>query len=294
MARSATSMTASELGRLPLTSTGDELEELGLAFNGLLDRLNGAFVRLNEAYEQRSRFAGDASHQLRTPLAALLGQIQVARRHDRSAEEYRRVLDLVQVEGMRLRRIIESLLTLVQPERADVEIPKLDLRSWTSDHLQRFSSHSRASDLRVELGDDPLIVQADPSLVAQILDNLLENAFKYSTEGSPVLVRAGWERDSVVLGVEDRGWGISPEDSAHVFEPFFRTEQARRSARAGVGLGLAVAHRIASSLGGSIEFRSESRAGSCFLLRLPGMTAHHVDEGGIERRPLSNSVLAPP
>ncbi len=91
MARAATAMTAADLGqRLPAPGTGDELDDLGRAFNDLLDRLTEAFLRLNEAYDRQSRFAGDASHQLRTPIAALLGQVQVALRHDRSTEEYRR------------------------------------------------------------------------------------------------------------------------------------------------------------------------------------------------------------
>ena len=128
MASAAAEMTAADIGRrLPAPGTGDELEVLGLAFNGLLDRLNGAFDRLNEAYDQQSSFAGDASHQLRTPLAALLGQVQLALRRDRSPEEYRRVLDLVQTEGIRLRLIVESLLSLSQPEGMRTEAEEVDL-----------------------------------------------------------------------------------------------------------------------------------------------------------------------
>src|SRR6185312_16074010 len=123
MATAATAMTAADLGqRLPIAGTGDELDELGRAFNDLLDRLHEAFVRLHAAYDGQRRFAGDASHQLRTPLAALLGQVQVALRRDRPPEEYRRVLEKVHEEGVRLRQIVESLLVLAQPEAARPEL----------------------------------------------------------------------------------------------------------------------------------------------------------------------------
>ena len=182
MARAATAMTAADLGqRLPTPGTGDELDELGRAFNDLLDRLHETFVRLHEAFDGQRRFAGDASHQLRTPLAALLGQVQVALRRDRSPEEYRRVLDRVQREGIRLRQIVESLLLLAQPEGVRPEPEMLDLGSWVPDHVRRWATHPRAADLRAEVADGrPLTVRAHPPLLAQLVDNLLENACKYS------------------------------------------------------------------------------------------------------------------
>ena len=197
MARAATAMTAADLGqRLPAPGTGDELDELGRAFNDLLDRLNEAFVRLNEAYDRQSRFAGDASHQLRTPVAALLGQVQVALRRDRSTEEYKRFLDRVQSEGTRLREIIESLLLLAQPDAVRPEPVVIDLDGLVArPSRERWASHARASDLRLEVaGDGPLCVRAQPALLAQLVDNLLENACKYSEPGTPIVVRAWRER----------------------------------------------------------------------------------------------------
>ena len=185
-------MTAADLGRLPVPGTGDELDDLGRVFNDLLDRLQGAFDRLNDVLERQRRFAGDASHQLRTPLAALLGQVQLARRRDRSPEEYRRVLDRVHDEGTRLRQIVESLLLLAEPGGTRIELEIVDLRGWLPEHLARWSGHPRAGDLRVEVEDDrPLDVRVHSPLLAQLVDNLLDNALKYSPPGSPVVVRAG-------------------------------------------------------------------------------------------------------
>ena len=102
------------------------------------------------------------------------------------------------------------------------------------------------------------------------MDNLLENACKYSEPGTPIVVCSWREGRMVALGVRDRGCGLSAEDLSHVFEPFFRADLARRDGHPGVGLGLAVSQRIAASTGGTLVAESEPGAGSLFVLRLPG------------------------
>ena len=282
MARAATAMSATDLAqRLPLPGTSDELDELGRAFNDLFDRLNEAFVRVNEAYDRQRRFAGDASHQLRTPIAALLGQTQVALRRDRSPEEYRRFLDRVQSEGTRLRQIIDSLLLLAQPEAPQPEPSIVDLADWVPDHLERWSLHPRVADLKAEIANEvPLCVRSHPGLLAQIVDNLLENACKYSEPATPIIVRVWRVGEEIALGVQDEGCGIAAEDLDQVFEPFFRTEVVRRQGHPGVGLGLAVARRIAATAGGTLVVESHTGTGSLFLLRLPEVKVEpdHVTE----------------
>ncbi len=277
-------MTAADLGhRLPAPGTGDELEELGRAFNDLLDRQHEAFLRIHEAHDRQQRFAGDASHQLRTPLAALLGQVQVALRRDRAAEDYRRVLERVRDEGTRLREIVESLLLLARPEGGPPEPEAVDLASWVPDHLRRWAIHPRAGDLRELVGDlAPMVVSIHPLLLAQLVDNLLENACKFSAPGTPIEVRIWREGETIALGVEDRGCGLSADEAARVFEPFFRGDQARRDGQSGVGLGLAVARRIAATFGGTLEVRSERGVGSLFILRLP--------EAQTDDRPVSSGL----
>jgi two-component system, OmpR family, sensor kinase len=271
MAKAATDMTAADLGRqLPAPGTRDELDELGQAFNDLLERLHESFDRMSESYEQQRRFAGDASHQLRTPLAALLGQVQVALRRDRSPEEYRRVLELVRAEGARLRQIVESLLVMAQPDGTRPEPACVDLAEWVPEHLRRWAAHPRASDLCSEIkGNPPLGARVHEALLSQLLDNLVENACKYSVAGTLIVVRLWREDGSVCLGVEDQGCGLATDEIKHVFEPFFRTEKARNEGHSGVGLGLAVAARIAATLGGALDVQSAPGVGSLFMLRLP-------------------------
>ena len=271
MAESARTMPFDDC-RLPSPGTRDELEDFARSFNGLLDRLHVAL-------ERQRQFTGQASHQLRTPLAALIAAIEVARRRPRTVQEHERVLDRLHDDAVRLWRVVEALLFLARAE-AEAGLPdleRLDLAAWAADHLRAWSGHERAADLRFEGSDrDPLWTRAHRPLLGQLLDNLLENACKYSEPGTPIIVRAWCEPGAVALAVEDRGCGIPAEDLPRVFEPFYRAESARQLGHAGVGLGLAVARRIAATHGGTITADSEPGRGSRFVVRLPQAPAPDV------------------
>lgn len=249
--------------RLAIGSSRDELYELGVAFNQLLDRLQ-------QAYERQRRFTGDAAHQLRTPISVLQGQIDVFRRRERTAEEYFATMRILSEHVGELGRIVESLLFLAGSEHESTR-PKtevVDLNAWLTSYRERWKDHPRASDFSVQLSGDATI-ETGPTLLAQVLDNLINNAFKYSQSSKPVVLRSTLQHDRVTLAVEDHGVGISTEDRNAIFEPFFRSSEARRLGVAGTGLGLAIAARIAKALQGELECTSEAGVGSTFLLHLP-------------------------
>ncbi len=268
MADAARRIDADDLrSRLPIPNARDELHELADAFNDLL-------TRLQEAYERQRRFTGDASHQLRTPIAAMLGQVDVALLRERSPDEYRRVLETVRSQAHRLRQIVESQLFLA---RADAEslAPKLetvDLAEWLPTYLESWRGHPRWSDIRFQnSASGPTETNTHLQLLAQLLDNLLDNAAKYSPPGTPIIVDLGVADNAIECSVEDGGSGIAPDDLPHIFEPFFRSARARQSGTAGAGLGLAVAQRIAAALGGTIRAGMLSGGGMSFTLRIPGL-----------------------
>lgn len=266
MAERARAMRADDLDeRLPCPASKDELEDLGRAFNGLLSRLQ-------EAFERQRRFTGDASHQLRTPLTALLGQIEVAERRERSPEEYQRVLKLVHAEASRLRQIVEALLFLARAD-AEARLPGLnpvDLAERLEAAIERWSNHPRAADLSLEFSiKDRVVVEAHPPLFDQLIDNLIENAFKYTNVGDRVRLILDRDDRSAIVKLVDSGPGVSEFDLAHVFEPFYRSRSGSVAVKSGVGLGLAVAKRIAVAHGGSIEARATPVRGATFEVRLP-------------------------
>jgi signal transduction histidine kinase len=265
MAAAARKMRAADLDqRLPDIGRQDELEDLRKEFNGLL-------CRVQESFERQKRFAGDASHQLRTPLTAMLGQIEVALRRQRPVEEYQRVLALVQGQANRLRHMIETLLFLAQldAEAHRPELQPIDVCEWMSDHLASWAGHSRAADFRTDCSAaSEARVNTHPFLLGQLLDNLLDNACKYSQPGTLIKIGAWCDQAWGFISVEDAGCGISATDLPHIFEPFYRSNEARRDGIRGVGLGLSVAQRIAYALGGQLSANSEPISGTRLTLRL--------------------------
>lgn len=289
MAQSARDMETSDLTeRLPVTPTGDELEDLSRSFNGLLDRTQ-------ESLESQRRFAGDASHQLRTPLTALLGQIEIALRRDRSPLEYQHVLAAAQRQGKHLQQIVDSLLFLARAD-AEARLPnleRLDLAAWLPDQQSTWSGRLTSKVLRLAFDEPgPCWVEAQPALLEELVNNLLDNAAKYSGPGTLITLKVSRNDREVILAVEDEGTGVRPEDMPHLFEPFFRSPMARERGVGGVGLGLAIAARIARAFGGGIDAENRSTGGSCFRLHLPALQQYgQSGQNKVEpRQPLESAM----
>jgi signal transduction histidine kinase len=266
MAQTVRTISADKLEqRLPVAYSGDEIADLGKSFNDLLSRLQ-------ESFERQRRFAGDASHQLRTPLTAILGQIEVALRRERPLEDYRQVLTTISGQALQMRQIVETLLFLARAN-AEARLPTLVELSWSAwlrKHVANWNGQERAPDLRLHCpSDDTLVVMAQAPLLGQLVDNLWENACKYSEPGQPIMLRLTGEPDYAVLIIEDKGCGIAAEDLPHVFEPFFRASHVKNRGIGGIGLGLSIAQRIATAFGGSISVESNLGEGTRFIIRLP-------------------------
>jgi heavy metal sensor kinase len=255
--------------RLAVQNARDELGHLAQSFNSLLDRLS-------QSFERQQRFMADASHELRTPVAILRGEAEVAlSQQTRSQEEYRESLEVLHQEATRLTHIVEDLFTLT---RADAGQYPLQLRDFYLDELVGECVHSartlaRAKKISLHFEEAPESpIHADESLLRRMILNLLDNAIKYTPEGGRVTVTCGRVGDEYVVGITDTGGGIPAELQPRIFERFFRADKARSRAEndgGGAGLGLSISRWIAEAHHGRLELTRSDSAGSTFMAHLP-------------------------
>jgi two-component system, OmpR family, sensor kinase len=252
--------------RLSAHATVDEYRGLVGVLNRMLDRLSGAFAL-------QRRFTGDVSHELRTPLTAVRGEIEVALRADRSPREYQRVLHSALEEIDRMTTMTEELLLISRAE-AGLIVPQrepTDLGTEVSRVLDRLRHRIADKDLRVEHdlgGDGRAPVLLDRELIGRLLDELMDNAVSYADESGRVAVRHERQPGRVRLVIENSGPGIATADLPHIFDAYYRADQARTRG-AGTGLGLTTARAIVRLHGGDIRAENLSGGGARFEVDLP-------------------------
>ena len=262
-------ITASNLHqRLLVQNSADELGRLATTFNRLLDRLD-------QAFEQQRRFIADASHELRTPVAILRGEAEVAiSQPSRSPAEYRESLVVLHQEAKRLAKIVEDLFTLT---RADSGQYPLSLQDFYLDELITECARSvRAladgKQISVVVEAEPeLQICADEPLLRRMLLNILDNAIKYTPAGSSVSLSCRTVNSGVEIVVADNGPGIPVPLQSRIFERFFRVDLARSRGtnEGGAGLGLSIARWIVEAHDGRLELSRSDAAGSTFTALLP-------------------------
>ncbi len=265
MSRTARRITAEDLARrIHLRGTGDELDRLGDTLNAMLARLEGAFGEMR-------RFAADAAHELRSPLTALKGGLEVALRTDRSPEEYRQALRSALEDVERLIQLAEDLLLLSRSTAGPEGVAaRVELEPLVLEVLDVGLRLAQGRTVGVRAGGVvPASVRGDAGALRRALTNLVDNAVKYTPAGGTVEVSVRREGEAAAIAVEDTGPGIDAADAERIFQPFVRLDAARARDTGGAGLGLPIARAVAIAHGGTLTLERGAAGGCRFVMRLP-------------------------
>ncbi len=262
--------------RLPAPGTGDELERLTETWNATLARLEAAVAVLWS-------FAGDASHELRTPVAVIRTSAELALRRDRDPEAYRDSLREIAAESERMTELVEDLLFLARRDSRDAGMPMgpLDLRDVLNETARELHGLAEARDIRIRVlpGVEDATIAGNPAALRRLFLALFDNALKYSADGSEVTASVVSKDGRLVAIVEDEGIGISAEDIPHIFQRFYRADKARSDG--GHGLGLSLAQSIAAAHDAVIEVESEPGKGSVFQVSFVHRAAIELAAGSL-------------
>jgi len=247
----------------------DEVGQLAKAFDEMATRIE-ALLR------SEKELLANVSHELRTPLARIRVALGIAAEGD--ATVIQSYLAEIGTDLDELERLVDDVLTAARLElaagresggRPPVRRELIAAREGAKAAASRFRALHPGRELKVSLSDDEAVVQADPTLLRRALDNLLNNAAKYSEKTLPVELSAEVKNGRWLVAVRDHGIGISAEDLPRLFTPFFRTDRSRARGTGGVGLGLVLARRIVEAHGGRLTAESQEGQGSVFRIEVP-------------------------
>jgi two-component system OmpR family sensor kinase len=256
--------------RIPRRDPRTEVGQLGVALNAMLAQIEEAFDERRASEERLRRFLADASHELRTPLTSIRGYAELFRRGAQGRkEDLAKSMRRIENESSRMGVIVEDLLLLARLDQdRPLELESVDLGAVATDAVE--DARAMAGDREITLyAPEPVPLTGDEARLRQVAANLLANAVAHTPPGTPVTVRAGRYGDEAVLEVSDRGPGLSPEQTAKAFEPFYRSDPSRDRTTGGAGLGLAIVAAITAAHGGRVDVSETPGGGATFRVIIP-------------------------
>jgi heavy metal sensor kinase len=254
--------------RLPIAQTKDEIAHLSETLNQMLARVESGVRSIRD-------FTANAAHELRTPLALIRTEVEVALSKPRAAQEYREACEQVQMETVRMAGLIDSLLILA---RADAGMEALRFEGVDANRLaiemgEKWKTAMRLVflDFNVETAQEQTFVRGDLNALQRLLTILLDNAVRYTQPGGAVRLRVSREGSLVLFTVRDTGIGIALQHQPRIFDRFYRVDRTRGNTSRGSGLGLALAKWITEKHDTTISLESAIGEGSCFSFALPSV-----------------------
>ena len=258
---------------LEVPDSNDEISKLTLSFNEMLSRLNDAFTA-------QKQFSASAAHELRTPLAVMQTNLEVARKKEPSTDEYLELFSMIQEQTGRLSHLAEILLDMTGIQTIK-RSETFSLAELTDEVLCDLTSIAEQKQIKLIQEDGDCTITGSYLLLYRAVYNLVENAIKYNHPGGKVTVNIQQKKsllnaavspalaDCALVEVSDTGIGISPEYQEKIFTPFFRVDKSRSRAMGGAGLGLALVNEIARQHGGEVKVLKSDKNGSTIALILP-------------------------
>ncbi len=264
--KTAREITAGNLNRrIPETSSNDEIARLIRTLNDMIDRLEKSFERMKQ-------FSADVSHEFKTPLTIIRGEIELALSGNKKVSELKKTLVNILDEVVRLSNMVDDLLTLYKSDVGQIkfDFKEIDLGGLLKDLLDDVVVLAEGSGVKIKVGKiERVVVSGDEMRLKQLFLNLIDNAIKYNKIGGEVLISVENKNGFAEVSISDTGIGIPDEELNLIFERFYRVDKAR--GRGGVGLGLSIAKWIAESHNGKIEVESKLGHGSKFKVILPAV-----------------------
>lgn len=262
--------------RIDHAARNTEVGRLAEALDVMLASIEAAYLaradgeaRALQSQDRMRRFIADASHELRTPLTSVRGLAEYGLQQgsDASPEELLRLMGLIAREAGRMGRLVDDLLLLARFDAGRaLDCRPVDLASIAAEAVQQARLVATTRPITLEAAE-PVIVDADAERLRQVIDNLIGNAIQHTPPATPVAVTVSGEPGTGRLTVTDRGPGMTQEQASHVFERFYRTDNART--RGGAGLGLAIAASLAAAHDGTLTVDTQPGHGTAFHLRVP-------------------------
>lgn len=248
--------------RIEVPDTRDEIRELVDNFNLMLEKLDASF-------SMQRQLVQDISHELRTPLTILKGEMELALKRPRPAEEYRATLHSGLEEIERIGRIVENMLVLCRfdSHQVQLDIVPVEVDGLLQGIVDDVRVLTQRKGLSVTFTPAGGLVQADPAQLRRAFLNLVDNAIKYTCAGGTVDISSRVAAEGVIVTVADTGIGIPEKDLPHIFDRFYRVDQSRSSD--GFGLGLSIVQSIIAAHHGTVSVCSSPGRGSAFTVSLP-------------------------